>query len=175
MLKRTELLTGILAASLLFLLMAVTFVDVFGRNLLNHPLTGASEITEVLLACIIFLMLPHVALRQQHIVIDLVDSFSGRVARIAMDIFAALLSCGMFGLIAVELWVLGNKAAGYGDATPSLGIPLAPVFYFIAVLSAINAAAFLLSIPGVFAQPEPEKGSAEADAKGEADKLPFSV
>lgn len=147
MLKRAEFLFGLFGAVLLFVLMAVTFVDVLGRNVINKPLTGASELTEVLLALIIFLMLPQVALRQQHIVIDLIDGVAGRIGRAVLDIFAALISAAMFGLIAMQLWVLGDKSAGYADATPSLGIPLAPVFYVLAVLAAINVLAFLIAIP----------------------------
>jgi TRAP-type transport system small permease protein len=174
MLKRVEILVGILGASLLFLLMAVTFIDVFGRNLLNRPLVGASELTEVLLACIIFLMLPQVALRQQHIIIDLIDNVIARPVRIVLDIAAALLSAGMFTLIAQQLWVLGTKAAGYADATPSLGIPLAPVFYFVAILAGFNVIAFLITIPAIVMHREPEAPS-EPASSDEAEKLPFSV
>ena len=175
MIKRVEIIVGIVAAMLLFLLMAITFVDVIGRNLLNRPLIGASEFTEILLACIIFLMLPQVALRQQHIVIDLVDSAIGRVGKIVFDIIAALFSTAMFTLIAWQLWILGDKAAGYADATPSLGIPLAPVFYFVAILAGINVLAFLLTIPAIIAGRGvlDVKGSQKAQA--ETEQLPFSV
>jgi TRAP-type C4-dicarboxylate transport system permease small subunit len=175
MIKRVEILIGLLGAALLFLLMGVTFVDVVGRNLLNHPLTGASELTEVLLACIIFLMLPQVALRQQHIVIDLVDSVMGRVGRMILDVVAALFSIAMFSLIAWQLWILGDKAAGYADSTPSLGIPLAPVFYMVAILAGLNVVAFLITIPAIIARKDVVEAKDAKTEETEAERLPFSV
>jgi TRAP-type transport system small permease protein len=173
MTNRIETLVGILGACLLFLLMGITFVDVVGRNLFNHPLIGASELTEVLLACIIFLMLPQVALKQRHIVIDLVDTVISRMVRIVFDVIAAIFSVAMFALIAWQLWVLGDKAAGYADATPSLGIPLAPVFYFVSILAALNVLAFIATLPGIIADRD---FLHDKNAKpGEAEELPFSV
>lgn len=172
MIKRVETLVGILGAILLFLLMVITFVDVIGRNLLNHPLVGASELTEILLACIIFLMLPQVALRQRHIVIDLVDSAIGRIGKIVFDIIAVMFSAAMFALIAWQLWILGDKAAGYGDATPSLGIPLAPVFHFVAILAGVNVIAFLLTIPAIIAGRDVLDSE---ESKNATEQLPFSV
>ncbi|RZI64242.1 MAG: TRAP transporter small permease subunit, partial [Variovorax sp.] len=63
------------AGFLLFCLMLLTFFDVAGRNLFNRPINGTSELTEIALAAIIFLMLPRVAIAGQHIVIDLIDTF----------------------------------------------------------------------------------------------------
>jgi TRAP-type C4-dicarboxylate transport system permease small subunit len=175
MLKWMDRLTGLIGSVLLFLLMIVTFVDVCGRNLFNHPLTGASEITEILLACIIFLMLPQVAMKRMHIVIDLIDMISTHAMRIALEIFSAIASCAMFGLIGWQLWALGDKAVGYGDATPSLQLPLAPVFYFIAVLSFINAIAFLVAIPRAIGTPEAAPGSDGVEEVEPAEKLHFTV
>jgi TRAP-type C4-dicarboxylate transport system permease small subunit len=175
MLKWMDRLTGLIGSALLFLLMIVTFIDVCGRNLFNHPLTGASEITEIFLACIIFLMLPGVAMKQLHIVIDLIDIVSTRTMRIAEEIFSAVASCSMFGLIGWQLWALGDKAVGYGDATPSLQLPLAPVFYFIAVLSFVNAIAFLIALPRAIGTPAAAPKSDSPETAEAAEKLHLPV
>jgi TRAP-type C4-dicarboxylate transport system permease small subunit len=147
MYKRIERAAANLSGILLFVLMLVTFVDVLGRNLLNRPLNGASELTEILLALVIFLMLPHVTLRGQHIVIDIIANAVSSTVLAVLDALAALLSATMFFLIAWQSWRLADKAMGYGDSTATLGIPLGPVLYGLAVLSGIVGLAALLSIP----------------------------
>ncbi len=166
MFARLEKITGIATSCLLFLLMLLTFVDVFGRNVLNHPLTGASEVTELMLAGIIFLMLPQVAFRQKHIVIDLIDAITSPGLRGIMNVAAALLSAAMFFLIGWQIYILGQKAIGYADATPSLHIPVGPILYFLAFLAIMNGIAFLLTIPKAFEVPEP---------KSETEELSFTV
>ncbi|MGV6871959.1 TRAP transporter small permease [Pseudochelatococcus sp. B33] len=147
MYRRIEKIIGIVASILLFALMLITFLDVLGRNAFSRPLPGASELTEILLAVVIFLMLPQVAIRNRHIVVDLVESMINNRTRIFLDMFAALASAIFFALVAWQMWALGTKAFGYGDATPTLHIPLGPILYGVAILSAINAIAFLLTIP----------------------------
>lgn len=134
------------AAGLMFGLMALTFLDVAGRNLINRPINGTSELTEVGLALIIFLMLPSVTLRGQHIVIDLVDHVAGPRAQSIMDAVGALLGLVMFGLIAWQVWVQANKAMSYEDLTPTLRIPMGPILYGMAAFAAVNAFAYGLAL-----------------------------
>src|SRR6266849_6455550 len=66
-------LLGYVAAVVMLFLMLLTCVDVVGRYFLNKPLTGGFELTEVLLASLIFAGLPLVTLRGDHITVDLFD------------------------------------------------------------------------------------------------------
>lgn len=168
MLKRIETFAGIAAACLLFLLMIVTFVDVMGRNFFNQPLTGASELTEVMLAAIVFLMLPSVAARQEHIVVDLIDVFKSHFLDVVQHVLTAIVGTALFGLISWRLWILGNLSVKYGDATPSLGIPLAIVIYCMSVFAGITALCFAvlalrrsawISVPSSGAMPDTQSGS----------------
>lgn len=147
MYRRIEKAAANLSAILLFVLMIITFVDVVGRNLLNHPLNGASELTEILLALVIFLMLPYVAHRKLHIAIDLIENVVKPRILVLLDGLAAILGAVMFGLIAWRCWVLADKAIGYGDRTAALGIPVGPVMYGLAILSGVVAIASLLAMP----------------------------
>ena len=45
---------GVTSATVLFLMMMITAVDVIGRYVFNKPLAGGFEITEMLLAALIF-------------------------------------------------------------------------------------------------------------------------
>ena len=64
---------GTIAAALMFCLMLLTCVDVVGRYFFNKPVTGGFELTEMLLAALIFAGLPLVTLRGDHITVDLFD------------------------------------------------------------------------------------------------------
>jgi TRAP-type C4-dicarboxylate transport system permease small subunit len=155
MIARFEKFAGVLGAILMFGLMFLTFLDVCGRNLFNHPLVGASELTELMLASVIFFMLPMVAFHNKHIVIDLVDAVSPPRFVAFLNVVAALTSAAFFFLIGWQIFVLAQKAMDYADATPSLHIPIGPALYVMAFLALIDGIAHLLAIPGYFKKPEP--------------------
>ena len=64
---------GYFAAVVLFCLMMLTCVDVVGRYFFSKPVPGGFEITEMLLAALIFAGLPLVTLRDDHVTVDLLD------------------------------------------------------------------------------------------------------
>ena len=132
------------AAVLLFALMVVTLIDVGGRYLLNRPLPGGFEITEVMLAALIFASLPPVEARDQHIVIDLLDGFYSERARRVRQIVVNFVSAAIVGLLA---WRLGIKAARLsvdGETTAILTLPIAPFAYFMAAMCALAAMILVL-------------------------------
>ena len=59
-------------------MMLVTAVDVAGRYLFNKPIAGGFELTEILLAALIYCGLPLVSARRDHIVIDTFDPLFSR-------------------------------------------------------------------------------------------------
>ena len=144
--RLVDLLFGSAAALFLLILMVITLVDVLGRNLLNRPLTGALELTELLLFLIIFLMLPQVTLRNQHIVITLLSTKLGSKLDIFQRALNAVLGFGLYAITGWQLWALAGRSASYGDMTPTLQWPYAPFLFAMAALSFLNAIAFLLSI-----------------------------
>lgn len=147
MTSRLNKAINVLAASLLFVLMMLTVVDVIGRTVLNRPLPGTGELTEIALACIVFCLLPQVSLRQRHISVDLISRLVSRPVLMALDVIVALAGFVAFGLVGWRLWYFAVAAGRYDDATPTLGLPLAPLLYLVAVLAGVSAFAFLLTIP----------------------------
>jgi TRAP-type C4-dicarboxylate transport system permease small subunit len=141
MLRRTyELVPGIM----LLVCALLTLLDVAGRNLLNAPLRGATEVTEILLVGIVFLLFPRIAWRDSHLAVDLLDSVLGRVVRRVMAVLAALLATGLFAAMAYRLWFLAERLERFGDVTPSLRLPISPVYTAMAVLAALTAAILLV-------------------------------
>ncbi|MHC5655546.1 TRAP transporter small permease [Stappia sp. ICDLI1TA098] len=135
----------VLAALILLAMMLVTFVDVIGRYLFNAPLPGAFELTEVLLALVIFVGLPIVTARRDHVTVDLVTA---RLPRLPRAVLARLALAATAVILAILAWRLGISArdfSAYGDATVYLGIPLGPVAGVMAGFTGISAlVAFVL-------------------------------
>lgn len=65
-----RLVNGLLVLNLAFMV-ALTFVDVLGRRLFNTPVFGANDLTEHLMAIIIFSGLPVLTARRAHLSVDL--------------------------------------------------------------------------------------------------------
>ena len=64
----------VVAALTLFALMILTCTDVLGRYLFNNALDGASELTEICIAIIVFAEMPIITWRGGHVVVDIIDS-----------------------------------------------------------------------------------------------------
>lgn len=120
-------------------MMLLTFVDVAGRYLFNAPLGGAKELTEVLLALMVFGAAPLVTASRSHITTALFESaMKGRVLKLRNGAIAVV-SAFCCAVLAWRLWVQGVAMADLKGGTPLLGVPLAPVFFAMAVLSGICA------------------------------------
>ena len=125
---------GVTSASVLFLMMTITAVDVIGRYLFNKPLAGGFEITEMLLAALIYCGLPLVSQRREHIVIDTFDPLmSARVKR-ALDVVAEIVCSVTLGGIGYLIFRRAARVAEYGDTTSVLKWPLAPVAYLMGTM-----------------------------------------
>jgi TRAP-type C4-dicarboxylate transport system permease small subunit len=132
-----------LSAAVLFVLMLLTVVDVLGRYLFNAPLPGGYEVTEIMMAALVFAALPAVTRREDHIVIDLLDFVVPRGAVRPRQVIVNLLCASVTGVWAWRTWTLGDRLLGYGDVTEYLHIPIAPICYFIAVMSGLTTVVFL--------------------------------
>ncbi len=127
-------------ALLLLALMGVVFLDVMLRNLLNRPLPWGTELLEVLLAAMIFLLYPVLAVGGGHITVDLIQVRPA--LRRVQRVLAGLVGASLFALIA---WCLGRqavRAAGYGEGTPLLHIPHSLVLGGMGVLAALAVLGF---------------------------------
>ena len=150
---------GLGAALILFSLVLITCVDVVGRYIFDAPLTGAFEMTEILLAALVFLALPLTTERREHVEVDLLNVLGAGINRI-LSAFAGLFSAA---LLATFTWRLAShawKAAEDGSVTNALEIPLAP-FGFLAAFSCL-VCVFIVFLRGI-QPPEEEKTTPESE------------
>ena len=73
--QNLQRVVALLLVVVLFAMVALTFADVLGRRLLNTPVFGANDITEHLMAVIIFAGLPLLTAQRGHLSIDLLDAW----------------------------------------------------------------------------------------------------
>ena len=136
---------GYLAAAVLFCLMLVTCVDVIGR-FFNLPLNGGFELTEVLLAALIFAGLPLVTLRNEHVTVDLFDAVTPDWLFRIQHVISCVTGLGCIGFLAWRLWLRAEHMAAAGETTAQLKMSLAWLTYTMSVLRALTAVALLVLV-----------------------------
>jgi TRAP-type C4-dicarboxylate transport system permease small subunit len=120
-------------------MMLLTVADVALRAFANRPINGTYELIELGLACTIFLALPAVFLRDEHLVVDVVDQLAPpRVVRL-LDLAGALVSAVVLGVMLWYMVPLARDMQEFGDVTADLSIP--KIVYWVPVLIGIGASA----------------------------------
>ena len=79
--RHADSLLGAAASTILMAMMLLTVVDVVARYVFNRPLRGAFEVTELLLAVLIFAGLPLVSHANEHVTMDFIDRLLARRSR----------------------------------------------------------------------------------------------
>lgn len=128
-------------------MVALTFVDVLGRRLFNTPVFGANDITEHLMAIIIFTGLPLLTARRGHLSIDLLDHWLLRPAWRPWHKVVDVLIATVLALIAWEYVAAVGEAQQIADVSPALNIPRHWMYGYIAVTTSLAAVLALLAAP----------------------------
>jgi len=127
------------AGATLFAMMLLTTTDVSGRYFFNSPILGTVELTQLMLAALVFLSLPVVCWRQEHISVDLLDAiFPARLVWVREVLVNLLLTVALW-LMAQRVWALAERAFQWGDVTEFLRIPRGYLIGLIAIMLALSA------------------------------------
>ncbi|MEC7763744.1 MAG: TRAP transporter small permease [Pseudomonadota bacterium] len=122
-----------------------TLTDVIGR-LIGVPLKGAFEMVQISMIFVIFAALPSLTLAREHVSVDLLTSFvPASVQRILLTL-VDLIGTGVCIFYAVRLWARGNYLERIGEVTSNLQVPLFPFVFFMSVMWAATAVAFVMMI-----------------------------
>jgi len=135
---------GCLAAAFLAAMMLLTVADVVLRGLFAMPIRGMLELIELGLACTIFLALPAVFLRREHLVVDVVDHLARAGLVRWLERLGAIISLGVLAVMAWQMWPLARTMVEFGDVTSDLSIPR--MYYWIPVLLGVMASALAVLI-----------------------------
>ena len=150
-------LLALALAVIVFTMMAITFVDVVGRQF-DAPLPAAFELTRLALGTMVFVALPLVTAADEHVTIGLFNGFfSGRgerIKRFVVTLFVAVLCVAW----ARELWIQAGALTEQNERLMFLGIRLGPYVYAMSALTAATVVVALLQaflkLRGSFKPPE---------------------
>lgn len=137
------------AALLILSLIAVTCIDVIGRYLLNRPFGGAYELTQMLLAALVFVALPLTTADGSHVEVDLALHLFPRPVQRLLGRLAGIVSGLALAYFTWRLLVIGLDQLHDGTRSPSLALPMAPLAFLAAASCAVSAVIIL------FRQEEP--------------------
>lgn len=135
-------LAGI-AALLILMLIGVTCVDVIGRYLFNRPFGGAYELTQVLLAALVFVALPLTTADGGHVEVDLALHLFPRGVQRLMGRLAGIVSAVALAYFTWRLVIIGMDQWHEGTRTSSLALPMAPLAFLAAASCAVSAVIML--------------------------------
>ena len=130
---------GGLAAVFLAAMVLLTVADLALRWLFSYPIQGMLELIELGLACTIFLALPAVFLRDEHLVVDVIDHFARPGIVRLLDLAGAVVSLGVLVVMAWQMLPLAQTMHEFGDVTSDLSMP--KLWYWIPVLLGVIASA----------------------------------
>jgi len=148
--RRVDAVLGIAASALLLGMMLLTFVDVVARYLLNRPIRGGFEMTELVLLVLIFAGLPLVSHADEHVTMDFIDRMlPARAVPVLIRVVHALVAA-VFFFLTWQVLIKAGRNSGYGDTTDVLRIPVGPFVYFMAAMIFLTALVhvFKVFVPG---------------------------
>lgn len=119
--------------------MLLTVADVLLRTFFRYPIQGMLELVELGLACTIFIALPAVFLRKEHLVVDVIDHFANKPLVRLLDLAGAVVSLAVLVVMAWQMVPLARSMHEFGDVTSDLSIPR--IYYWIPVLLGVTASA----------------------------------
>ena len=141
--KRLQQLVEILLMTFLSGMVLLTFTDVIGRRLFNTPVFGAHDITEHLMAVIVFSGLPLLTANRAHLSIDLFDRWLLQPQWRIWHYLVNGLIAAVLALIAYEFAVSVQEAQDMREVSQALGIPRAWMYAYLAITSGLAALAAL--------------------------------
>jgi TRAP-type C4-dicarboxylate transport system permease small subunit len=144
--RHADALLGVAASIVLLAMMFLTVVDVVARYLFNRPLSGAFEVTELMLLVLIFAGLPLVSFADEHAVMDFIDRVVGRRGARIVERAVQVVNAAFMFLLCWLVWLKADKIWAYRDATDVLRILYGPFVYFMAVTLALAGVIHLYKI-----------------------------
>jgi TRAP-type C4-dicarboxylate transport system permease small subunit len=127
----------------LFVMMTMTMADVLLRKLTNTTIIGAGEITEMMMAVVVFCSLAQCQVEEGHIRIDLIMRKAGPRIQSVVDMVTQFLCFGLFCLVTWSTFTHAMEIMEWEEVSIDLAIPIYP-FVFIAAIGSAMLALILL-------------------------------
>jgi TRAP-type transport system small permease protein len=110
----------------LTMMMLIVGVDVFSRDVFNVSITGAFELTELMMGLVVSCGLAYCAMMKRHISADVLVSRLPERAKSVTKAVTAFISLGVTTLITWQCFVNMKATIGFGINSSILHIPIFP-------------------------------------------------
>ena len=130
--------------AVLFVMMVMTMVDVLLRKFTNMTIIGCGEMTEMMMAIVVFCSLAQCQVQDGHIKIDLIMGRCSPKVQVLTDTLTQSLSFIFFCLVAFSTFRHGIEIREWQEVSIDLAIPIYP-FVFIAAFGSALLALILLT------------------------------
>lgn len=116
---------------ILFLMIVVTFVDVFARYVFSAPLPGRTEATEIGMVILVYFAVAYTYLQGGHVSIDMVVNYLPKTGKKIAIAVSSLLAIGVLLLVSWQSIEYALRVRATGLVAPVLGIPIFPWVFFV--------------------------------------------
>lgn len=113
---------GYAASLVLVFMMLFTTVAVAMRQFFDAPILGVVDVMELSLVALIFIAVPGVFLRDENVVVDVVDQLVSRRVRVGLRLAGLVLTLGFLILMMAEMIEPAMDKLSDGEVTMTLSI-----------------------------------------------------
>ena len=139
--QATFFLAALAGLILLFMVGLIAF-GVIMRYVVGQPILGINEIVQLAAVALAMLALPYTTHAEAHVRADLFDNALGAWGRFGADLLTRALSIVTLWILAGRAWDKAVDALEFGDETNMLGLPIWPIYGFVAVAIGLTIAVF---------------------------------
>lgn len=118
---------------ILALMVLLTVSDVFLRYLFNRPVLGSWELTEFMMAILVFASVGYTMVERGHVVVDLVITRLPPRVRALVECITSLLASVLFAIVTWRNVLQAGVALRRNDVSAELFIPKSPFILFVAI------------------------------------------
>ncbi len=115
------------------LMVLLTVTDVCLRYIFNRPILGSYEITQFMMAILIFASVGYTMAVKEHVSVDLVITKLPKRVRALLEAITCVLACGLFAVAAWRTVVHVGTTWKRHDVSADLFIPVSPFVLFVAL------------------------------------------
>jgi TRAP-type transport system small permease protein len=127
-------------------LIGITVVDVLGRSLFHKPILGTFELTEYMLAVIVFCTISWCAVTRSHITVDILTSHLPPRVNAVLLFITSLLGLGLLGTMMWQSFREALVITEMGKSSTMLNVPAYPFYWLMAIAFLIVSLQVLVEV-----------------------------
>jgi TRAP-type transport system small permease protein len=128
----------------LFIIMAVTVIDVFARYILHTSWFDAIELSSIAQVGVIWLAMAFITLGREHVCVGLFTSRMPQGFKRVTDALGFIVGAGMFYLIGKQAWIQSVESMKAGEFLGAMELPRYPSKFVLALGCFLTALSFTL-------------------------------